>query len=225
MIEEGDLDPGRVASLSGPNLAKEVAGGQPSATVVACRDQDVARGLQGAFMAPYFRVYTNPDVVGVELGGSMKNVIAIAAGIAAGMGFGDNAKASLITRGLAEIARLGAAMGGNPLTFAGLAGMGDLVATCYSPLSRNRTVGEQLGKGRKLEEITGEMKMVAEGVKSSKPLCTMAERHGVDVPIAQHVVRVLYEGVSPEDMVLSLMLREAKPELHGLDPQSAGRPQ
>ncbi len=217
MGEEADLGPSRVAALSGPNLAREVVARQPSATVVACADQDVARKLQAAFMANYFRVYTNPDVVGVELGGSMKNVIAIAAGIAAGMGFGDNAKASLITRGLAEIARLGVAMGGNPLTFAGLAGMGDLVATCYSPLSRNRTVGEQLGKGRKLDEITGEMKMVAEGVKSSKPLCALAERHSVEVPIAQHVVRVLYEGVSPQDMVLSLMLREAKPELHGLE--------
>jgi glycerol-3-phosphate dehydrogenase (NAD(P)+) len=217
MIEEADLDPGRVATLSGPNLAREVAARQPSATVVACGDQDAGQRLQAAFMAPYFRVYTNPDVVGVELGGSMKNVVAIAAGIAVGMGFGDNAKASLITRGLAEIARLGAAMGGNPLTFAGLAGMGDLVATCYSPLSRNRTVGEQLGKGRKLDEVIGEMKMVAEGVKSSRPLCAMAERHGIDVPIAQHVVQVLYEGISPEDMVLSLMLREAKPELHGLE--------
>jgi glycerol-3-phosphate dehydrogenase (NAD(P)+) len=216
MVEEADLDPDRVAALSGPNLAREVAGRQPSATVLACSDEETARRLQGAFMAHYFRVYTNPDVVGVELGGSMKNVIAIAAGIAAGMGFGDNAKASLITRGLAEIARLGAAMGGNPLTFAGLAGMGDLVATCYSPLSRNRTVGEQLGKGRRLDDVIGEMNMVAEGVKSSKPLCVMAERHGVEVPIAQHVVRVLYEGISPEDMVLSLMLREAKPELHGL---------
>jgi glycerol-3-phosphate dehydrogenase (NAD(P)+) len=216
MGEEADLGPARVAALSGPNLAREVAARQPSATVLACADEDVARRLQAAFMAHYFRVYTNPDVVGVELGGSMKNVVAIAAGIAVGMGFGDNAKASLITRGLAEIARLGVAMGGNPLTFAGLAGMGDLVATCYSPLSRNRTVGEQLGKGRKLDEIIGEMKMVAEGVKSSKPLCAMAERHTVEVPIAQHVVRVLYEGISPEDMVLSLMLREAKPELHGL---------
>jgi glycerol-3-phosphate dehydrogenase (NAD(P)+) len=217
MVEESDLDPSRVAALSGPNLAREVAGRQPSATVVACSDEDAARRLQGAFMALYFRVYTNPDVVGVELGGSMKNVIAIAAGIAAGMGFGDNAKASLITRGLAEIARLGAAMGGNPLTFAGLAGMGDLVATCYSPLSRNRTVGEQLGKGRRLDEVIGGMNMVAEGVKSSKPLCAMAEKHGVEVPIAQHVVRVLYEGISPEDMVLSLMLRETKPELLGLE--------
>jgi glycerol-3-phosphate dehydrogenase (NAD(P)+) len=217
MAEEADLDRTRVAALSGPNLAREVAGRQPSATVVACADDDVAEMLQAAFMAHSLRVYTNPDVVGVELGGSMKNVIAIAAGIAAGMGFGDNAKASLITRGLAEIARLGVAMDGNPLTFAGLAGMGDLVATCYSPLSRNRTVGEQLGKGRKLDEIVSEMKMVAEGVKSSKPLCALAERHGVEVPVAQHVVKVLYEGVSPEDMVLSLMLREAKPELHGLE--------
>ena len=217
MGEEADLGPSRVAALSGPNLAREVVARQPSATVVACAEKGVARKLQDAFMAHYFRVYTNPDVVGVELGGSMKNVIALAAGMAAGMGFGDNAKASLITRGLAEIARLGVAMGGNPLTFAGLAGMGDLVATCYSPLSRNRTVGEQLGRGRRLDEITGEMKMVAEGVKSSKPLCAMAERHSVEVPIAQHVVRVLYEGVSPEDMVLSLMLREAKPELHGLE--------
>lgn len=216
MGEEADLGPSRVAVLSGPNLAREVVARQPSATVVACADEEVAGKLQTAFMAHYFRVYTNPDVVGVELVGSMKNVVAIAAGIAAGMGFGDNAKASLITRGLAEIARLGVAMGGNPLTFAGLAGMGDLVATCYSPLSRNRTVGEQLGKGRKLDEIIGEMNMVAEGVKSSRPLCSMAERHGVEVPIAQHVVRVLYEGISPEDMVLSLMLREAKPELHGL---------
>ena len=216
MTEEADLDPSRVAVLSGPNLAREVAGRQPSATVVACSDEDSAGRLQEAFMARSFRVYTNPDVVGVELGGSMKNVIAIAAGIAAGMGFGDNAKASLITRGLAEIARLGVAKGGNPLTFAGLAGMGDLVATCYSPLPRNRTVGEQLGKGRKLDEVIGEMNMVAEGVKSSKPLCVMAEQHGVEVPIAQHVVRVLYESVSPEDMVLSLMRREAKPELQGL---------
>jgi glycerol-3-phosphate dehydrogenase (NAD(P)+) len=217
MEEEGDLQPANVAVLSGPNLAREVAARQPSATVVACRDEAVARHLQGLFSGPSFRVYTNPDVVGVELGGAMKNVIAVAAGMAAGMGFGDNAKASLITRGLAEIARLGVAMGGNPLTFAGLAGMGDLVATCYSPLSRNRTVGEHLGRGRRLDEVTGEMKMVAEGVKSSRPLCAIAERHGVEVPISEHVVKVLYEGVAPRDMVASLMLREAKPELHGLD--------
>jgi glycerol-3-phosphate dehydrogenase (NAD(P)+) len=216
LAEEGDLPPARVGALSGPNLAKEIAVRQPSATVVACADEDVGRHLQTVFMAPYFRVYTNPDVVGVEFGGAMKNVVAIAAGIAAGMGFGDNAKASLITRGLAEIARLGVRMGGDPLTFAGLAGMGDLVATCYSPLSRNRTVGEQLGKGRSLEQIQGEMKMVAEGVKSCRPLCAMGEQHGVEVPIAEHVVKVLYDGVTPQDMVLSLMLRQAKPELHGI---------
>jgi glycerol-3-phosphate dehydrogenase (NAD(P)+) len=217
LLEEGDLHPDNVAVLSGPNLAKEVAGRQPSATVVACPDAEGARTLQAIFMAPYFRVYTNPDVAGVELGGAMKNVIALAAGMAAGMGFGDNAKASLITRGLAEIARLGVAMGGNPLTFAGLAGMGDLIATCYSPLSRNRTVGEQLGRGRKLDQVMAEMKMVAEGVKTSRPLCAIAERHGVEVPISEHVVKVLYEGVSPPDMVASLMLRETKPELHGLE--------
>jgi glycerol-3-phosphate dehydrogenase (NAD(P)+) len=216
MIEEGDLGPDRVAVLSGPNLAKEVVQGQPSATVVACVDARVAERLQSAFMGRTFRVYTNPDVTGVELGGSMKNVVAIAAGIAAGMGFGDNARASLITRGLAEIARLGQALGGNPLTFAGLAGMGDLVATCYSPLSRNRTVGEQLGKGRRLDDIVGEMHMVAEGVKTSRPLCTIAERHGVEVPIAEHVVKALYEGLDPKEMVRSLMLRQAKPELHGI---------
>jgi glycerol-3-phosphate dehydrogenase (NAD(P)+) len=216
VAEEGDLGPSRVAVLSGPNLAKEVVTGQPSATVVACEDHEVAARLQAAFMGRAFRVYTNPDVTGVELGGAMKNVVAIAAGIAAGMGFGDNARASLITRGLAEIARLGQALGGNPLTFAGLAGMGDLVATCYSPLSRNRTVGEQLGRGRKLDDIVGEMHMVAEGVKTSRPLCTIAERHGVEVPIAEHVVKALYEGMNPEEMVLSLMLRQAKPELHGI---------
>jgi glycerol-3-phosphate dehydrogenase (NAD(P)+) len=224
MEEEGDLPPGNVAVLSGPNLAREVAGRQPSATVVACRDEEAARTLQSTFMSPYFRVYTNPDVVGVELGGAMKNVIALAAGMAVGMGFGDNAKASLITRGLAEIARLGAAMGGNPLTFAGLAGMGDLVATCYSPLSRNRTVGEQLGKGRTLEEVVTEMKMVAEGVKTSRPLCAIAERHGVEVPISEHVAKVLYEGISPREMVQSLMLREARPELHGLERSGASGP-
>jgi glycerol-3-phosphate dehydrogenase (NAD(P)+) len=217
MEEEASLGPSRVAVLSGPNLAKEIARRQPSATVVACADVEQATRLQDLFMAPYFRVYTNPDVVGCELGGAMKNVIAIAAGMAQGMGFGDNAKASLITRGLAEIARLGSKLGGNPLTFAGLAGMGDLVATCVSPLSRNRTVGEQLGKGRKLDEVVGEMNMVAEGVKTSRPLCQIAADAGVEVPISEHVVKVLYEDVSPEDMVLSLMMREAKPELHGIE--------
>ena len=202
--------------LTGPNLAKEIARHAPAATVIACSDEVRARELQALFMAPYFRVYTNPDVVGCELAGAMKNVIAIAAGIADGLQFGDNAKASLLTRGLAELARLGARMGGNPLTFAGLAGMGDLIATCVSKLSRNRFVGEELGKGRMLDDIVAEMKMVAEGVKSSRPLCGLAAANDVEVPIAEHVVRVLYEGVSPSEMVASLMLRQAKPELYGL---------
>jgi glycerol-3-phosphate dehydrogenase (NAD(P)+) len=214
--EEADLGPRRIAVLSGPNLAKEIVQRQPSATAVACADEERAKELQAVFTTPYFRVYTNTDVVGCELGGAMKNVIAIAAGIADGMGFGDNAKASLITRGLAEIARLGVKLGGDPLTFSGLAGMGDLVATCISPLSRNRTVGEQLGKGRKLDEVIAEMNMVAEGVKTSRPLCAIAAKVGVEVPIAEHVVKVLYDGVPVKEMVQSLMLREAKPEIYGL---------
>jgi glycerol-3-phosphate dehydrogenase (NAD(P)+) len=216
MAEEGGLGPDRMAVVSGPNLAKEVMKRMPSASVVACADEAVAADLQSLFMAPYFRVYTNQDVVGCELSGAMKNVIAIGAGIADGMGFGDNSRASLITRGLAEMARLGTKIGANPLTFAGLAGMGDLVATCISHLSRNRHVGEELGHGRKLDEITGDMNMVAEGVKTSRAVVALAEREGVEVPLCEHVVKVLYEGVSPADMVLSLMLRSAKPELHGI---------
>ncbi len=202
--------------LTGPNLAKEIARRAPAATVIACPDEDRAKELQGLFMAPYFRVYTNPDVIGCEMAGAMKNVIAIAAGIADGMAFGDNAKASLLTRGLAELARLGARLGGNPLTFAGLAGMGDLIATCVSKLSRNRFVGEELGKGRKLDDIVADMNMVAEGVKSSRPLCELAQANDVEVPIAEHVVKVLYENVAPAEMVASLMLRQAKPEIYGL---------
>ncbi|HZD16687.1 MAG TPA: NAD(P)H-dependent glycerol-3-phosphate dehydrogenase [Actinomycetota bacterium] len=217
MGEEADLDPGRLAVVSGPNLAKEVVLRMPSATVVACADDEQGARLQELFMAPHFRVYRNEDVTGVELGGALKNVIALAAGIADGMGFGDNTRASLITRGLAEMTRLGVKLGGNPLTFAGLAGMGDLVATCISKLSRNRTVGEKLGRGQRLDDIVGEMRMVAEGVKTSRPVLTIAEREGVEMPIAEHVVKVLYEGVPVEDMVRSLMGRAAKPELHGID--------
>lgn len=217
MREEADLSPDRMAVLSGPNLAKEVVRRMPSATVVACADDDQGARLQDLFMAPYFRVYRNEDVPGVELGGALKNVIALAAGIGDGMGFGDNTRASLITRGLAEITRLGVKRGGNPMTFAGLAGMGDLVATCISKLSRNRTVGEKLGQGQKLQEIVGEMRMVAEGVKTSRPVLAIAEREGVEMPIAEHVVRVIYEGVPVDEMVRSLMGREAKPELHGIE--------
>jgi glycerol-3-phosphate dehydrogenase (NAD(P)+) len=216
MAEESGLGADRLAVVSGPNLAKEVMKRMPSASVVACADEAVGQQLQALFMAPYFRVYTNPDVIGCELSGALKNVIAIAAGIADGMGFGDNSRASLITRGLAEITRLGVKLGGNAMTFAGLAGMGDLVATCISKLSRNRGVGEELGRGRKLDDIVTEMNMVAEGVKTSRPVVALGAREGVDMPIAEHVVKVLYEGVSPGDMVLSLMLREAKKELHGI---------
>jgi glycerol-3-phosphate dehydrogenase (NAD(P)+) len=216
LAEEGSLDPSRVAVLTGPNLAKEIVRGQPAATVVACVDESRARHLQEAFMSPTFRVYTNTDVIGCEIGGAMKNVIALAAGMADGMGFGDNAKASLMTRGLAELARLGVQMGGQPLTFSGLAGMGDLIATCMSKLSRNRHVGEELGRGRPLEEIQAEMHMVAEGVKSCRPLCQMAETHGVEVPIAEAVVGVVSGTLAPSDVLASLMSRQARPELHGI---------
>ena len=215
--EVGDVSEDRVAVVSGPNLAKEIVKRQPSASVVACVDERRAEILLDVFSVPYFRVYVNPDLVGVELGGALKNVIALAAGIGDGMGFGDNSKASLITRGLAEIARLGKRIGGNPLTFAGLAGMGDLIATCISPLSRNRHVGEELGRGRKIDEIVAATKMVAEGVRTSRAVVRLGERLGVDVPIAEHVCRVIYDGMSPAEMVRSLMERDAKPELHGLD--------
>jgi glycerol-3-phosphate dehydrogenase (NAD(P)+) len=156
-------------------------------------------------------------VVGCELGGAVKNVIAIAVGMAEGMGFGDNARASLITRGLAETARLGVALGADPMTFSGLAGLGDLVATCSSPLSRNRTVGEQLGRGRPLDEIQGEMRMVAEGVKSSLSILELARKHDVDMPITEHVVGVVHDGLSPRDLVRRLMSRETKSEKYGLE--------
>ncbi len=206
----------RIGVLTGPNLALEVALGQPAATVVAIGDPATAEDLQHVFMTATFRVYTNPDVVGCEIAGALKNVIALAAGIAHGLGYGDNTKAALITRGLAELARLGIALGGDPLTFSGLAGMGDLVATCTSEKSRNRTVGVALGQGRKLDDIVAEMKMVAEGVKSTQAVLELASRHGVEMPIAEQVGAVLYEGRTPAEIVPALMLREAKPELRGI---------
>jgi glycerol-3-phosphate dehydrogenase (NAD(P)+) len=211
-----DHDPSRVGVLTGPNLAREVAAGQPTASVVAVADAATADKLQQLFFSPTFRVYTNPDVVGCEMAGALKNVLAIGAGIADGLGYGDNTKAALMTRGLAELARLGVAMGGDPLTFAGLAGMGDLIATCSSPQSRNRHVGAELGKGRALDEIVSEMNMVAEGVKTTAAVLELATRHGVELPLASFVGRVLYEGAQPADLVPELMLRKAKSELHGL---------
>ena len=209
-------EPACVGVLTGPNLAREVAAGQPTASVVAMTDAAVAEEMQRIFFAPTLRVYTNPDVVGCEMAGALKNVIAIGAGIADGLGYGDNTKAALMTRGLAELARLGVAMGGDPLTFAGLAGMGDLIATCSSPQSRNRHVGVELGKGRALDDIISEMNMVAEGVKSTTAVLELATRHGVEMPLASFVRRVLYEGARPADLVPELMLRKAKPELHGM---------
>ena len=206
----------RIGVLTGPNLAREVAEGQPTASVVAIGDAAVGARLQQLFMTKSFRVYTNPDVVGCEIAGACKNVIAIATGIAAGLGYGDNTKAALMTRGLAELARLGVALGGDPLTFSGLAGMGDLVATCTSEKSRNRHVGFELGRGRALDDIIAEMNMVAEGVKSTPAVLELARRNEVDAPIAAIVGAVLYDGASPESIVPSLMLREAKAELHGI---------
>jgi glycerol-3-phosphate dehydrogenase (NAD(P)+) len=202
--------------LTGPNLAKEVMAGWPAASVVALDHGEKAAELQRLFTTDAFRVYTNPDVVGCEVGGALKNVVAIAAGIADGMGFGDNTRAALLTRGLAELTRLGVALGGEPLTFAGLAGMGDLVATCISRQSRNRHVGEELGKGLSIEEIVANMNMVAEGVKSSKAVVDLAARVGVEMPIATQVVDVLYHGKQASEIVPALMQREMKPELHGI---------
>jgi len=212
-----DLLPGHQAGvLTGPNLAKEILAGYPAASVVALADGAVCADLQRLFTTDAFRVYTNPDVVGCEVAGALKNVMAIAAGIADGMGFGDNTRAALITRGLAELTRLGVALGGQPLTFAGLAGMGDLVATCISPQSRNRHVGEQLGRGRTIDEITTEMNMVAEGVKTSRAVVDLASAHGVEMPIAEEVVAVLYEGKKASEVIPSLMRRQSKSELHGI---------
>ncbi len=211
------LDSGRIGVLTGPNLAKEVIGGQPTAAVVALADQELVSEAQQLFMGPTFRVYTHDDVIGCELGGALKNVMAIAAGMSDGLGFGDNTRASLITRALAELTRLGVAMGGRPSTFAGLAGMGDLIATCISPQSRNHRVGVGLASGRNLDEIVDDMQMVAEGVKTTRAALDLADRHDVDMPIASHVAMVLYEGVHPRDAVLDLMTREAKAEPEPLD--------
>jgi glycerol-3-phosphate dehydrogenase (NAD(P)+) len=212
ICEVADVPLERVAVVSGPNLAKEIASGQPAATVVACTDLAAAERLQAALLTPYFRPYTNTDVVGCELGGAVKNVIALAVGMADGMGFGDNTKASLITRGLAETARLGIALGADPMTFSGLAGLGDLVATCMSPLSRNRTFGEKLGRGQTIEEILAQQQQTAEGVKSCRPILALAQKHDVDMPITEHVVKLCHEGMTPAEMVASVMRRDTKSE-------------
>lgn len=212
IVETAGVSPDRVAVVSGPNLAAEIAAGQPAATVVACIDMQRATQVQNAITTPYFRPYTNDDVTGCELGGAVKNVIALAFGIAHAMGLGDNTKATLITRGLAETARLGMALGADPMTFAGLAGLGDLVATCMSPLSRNRTFGEALGLGATLEEAQRKTRYTAEGVKSCLAIRDLARSLGVDMPITEQVERVCHEGVDPRLAVKTLMSRATKAE-------------
>jgi glycerol-3-phosphate dehydrogenase (NAD(P)+) len=212
IAETTGAGPERIAVVSGPNLAKEIAQRQPAASVVACTDEAVAEKLQQVCLTAYFRPYTNTDVVGVELGGAVKNVIALAVGMAKGMGMGDNSQASIITRGLAEITRLGLAQGADAATFAGLAGVGDLVATCMSPLSRNRTFGENLGKGMTLEEVVHATRQTAEGVKSAESILALARAHHVDMPIVEHVVAAVHDGLPPGEIVRRIMSRSAKSE-------------
>ena len=202
----------RSAFLSGPSFAKEVAAELPTAVAVASEDSRLAAKVQDLFSTDYFRVYTNPDVMGVELCGALKNVIALAAGVSDGLGFGYNTRAALITRGLVEMARLGKAKGANLETFSGLAGMGDLVLTCTGDLSRNRTVGMELGRGSSLEEILGKMRMVAEGVKTTLSAYQLGRRLGVDMPITNQMYEILYAGKEPRQAVNDLMMRDLKPE-------------
>ncbi|MFK3980181.1 NAD(P)H-dependent glycerol-3-phosphate dehydrogenase [Micromonospora sp. NPDC050397] len=212
IVETAGVAEDRVAVVSGPNLAAEIAAEQPAATVVACTDMDRATVVQTSVSTPYFRPYTNDDVIGCELGGAVKNVIALAYGMATAMGLGDNTKATLITRGLAETARLGVALGADPLTFAGLAGMGDLVATCSSPLSRNRTFGEHLGRGETLEQAQTATRQTAEGVKSCLAIRDLSRAHGVEMPITEQVERVCHEGADPRLAMAVLMSRKPRPE-------------
>ncbi len=213
IAEVGGVEPERIVVVTGPNLAREIALRQPAASVVACTDLHVAERVAAACAAPYFRPYTNSDVVGSELGGAVKNVIALAVGIAEGMGMGDNSKATIITRGLAETTRLGVALGGEPATFAGLAGVGDLIATCMSPLSRNRTFGVNLGRGMAVPEVVAVTRQTAEGVKSCDSILQLARDHGVDVPIIEQVAAVVHEGRTPQEVVESLLSRARKHEL------------
>jgi glycerol-3-phosphate dehydrogenase (NAD(P)+) len=212
IVETARVPLDRVVVVSGPNLAAEIAAEQPTASVIASTDPVRAALVQRAVATRYFRPYTNDDVVGCELGGAVKNVIALAYGIATAMGFGDNTRATLITRGLAETARLGVRLGADPLTFAGLAGLGDLVATCSSPLSRNRTFGEHLGRGETLEQAQKATRQTAEGVKSCLAIRDLARRHDVEMPITEQVELVCHEGVDPRAALAALMSRETKPE-------------
>lgn len=206
------VESSRTVALSGPSHAEEVARGVATAIVVASEESSVAREVQNAFLLPYFRVYSSSDVVGVEIAGALKNVIAICAGITDGSGFGDNTKAALMTRGLAEIRRLGIALGAEEHTFSGLAGLGDLVVTCASKHSRNRFVGEQIGRGRKLQEVLSEMKMVAEGVSSTSSAWNLAQLHKIEMPIVHETYKILFEGKDPREATNDLMTRNPKSE-------------
>ncbi|HSJ26523.1 MAG TPA: NAD(P)H-dependent glycerol-3-phosphate dehydrogenase [Longimicrobiales bacterium] len=203
----------RACFLSGPSFALEVAHEQPTAVTIASHDLAAAEAAQELFQTPYFRAYTSDDVVGVELGGALKNVIAVAAGMGVGLGLGHNATAALITRGLAEITRLGMRFGANPMTLSGLAGMGDLILTCTGGLSRNRHVGVELGKGRSIDDVLGEMTMVAEGVETTRAAHALAQRAGIEMPIVAEVHAVLFEGRSAQEALENLMTRDPKPEL------------
>jgi len=209
------LNSAQIVILSGPSHAEEVSRGVPTTVVAASESLESAKKIQRIFTTSTFRVYTNIDVIGVELGGSLKNIIAIAAGISDGVGYGDNTKAALMTRGLVEITRLGVAMGANPMTFAGLSGMGDLIVTCMSRYSRNRYVGEQIGRGRKLSEVLSEMVMVAEGVRTTKSAMALAEKYHVEMPITQQVYEVLFGNKDPQVAMSELMSRDLKVEKWG----------
>ncbi len=200
------------AYLSGPSFAREVAGRLPTAVTVASKYKNIALKVQEIFSTPYFRVYSSSDIIGLEVGGSIKNVIALGAGISDGLGFGYNARAALITRGLAEMTRLGLALGANASTFSGLSGMGDLVLTCTGDLSRNRSVGIKIGEGKKIDQILSDMNMVAEGVKTAKAAYLLAGKLGIDMPICESIYKILYEDMEPKEAVSSLMTRDLKEE-------------
>lgn len=208
-----------IALLLGPSHAEEVARKLPTTVVIACSDIQVAKEIQDIFITERFRVYTNTDVIGVEIGTSVKNVVAIAAGICDGLGFGDNSKAALITRGLAEMMRLGVAMGGQRDTFSGLAGLGDLITTCVSPYGRNRLVGEQIAKGKKLSQILEEMDQVAEGILTTKSVCKLANKYNVEMPITKEIYNVLFEDKNPIKAVNELMVRKPKSEIEEIYPE------
>jgi glycerol-3-phosphate dehydrogenase (NAD(P)+) len=212
-VAEQEISGATVVAISGPSFAVEVVSGQPTAVVVASTNSEAAGIAQRAFSSPYFRSYTHSDVIGVELGGALKNVMAVATGIAEGLGLGFNAQAALVTRGLAEMTRLGTALGAEPGTFAGLAGLGDLVLTCTGSLSRNRTVGVELGKGRKLEDVLKDRETVAEGVVTAQSARELAAREGVEMPIVDTVNRVLFEGQSARSAIAALMTRELRAEV------------